>query len=135
MIDFILILTVCMMGFLIYWILAIRARELSFGIFRAMGLSLREIVGMLLREQLFVSGSAVLVVIGTGAAVTALYLPMVQMAYTTADQVLPLKIVTEASDFVRLFGVIGVVIGIGIAVLAWIISRIRMTQALKLGED
>ena len=90
---------------------------------------------MLLREQLFVSGSAVLVGIGTGAAVTALYLPMVQMAYTTADQVLPLKIVTEASDFVRLFGVIGEVIGIGIAVLAWIISRIRMTQALKLGED
>ena len=134
-VDFILILTVCMMGFLIYWILAIRARELSFGIFRAMGLSLREIVGMLLREQLFVSGSAVLVGIGTGAAVTALYLPMVQMAYTTADQVLPLKIVTEASDFIRLFGVIGVVIGIGIAVLAWIISRIRMTQALKLGED
>ena len=42
--DFIIVLLLCMVGFLIYWILSIRSRELQFGIFRAMGLSMQEII-------------------------------------------------------------------------------------------
>ena len=46
---------------LIYWILSIRQRELQFGIFRAMGLSIRKIIGLLAWE-LLISGQPSLLV-------------------------------------------------------------------------
>ena len=46
-----------------------------------------------------------------------------------------MDIVSWGSDYVRLFGVIGAVILICMFVLAWLISKIKISQALKLGED
>lgn len=133
--NFIVVLLLCMVGFLIYWILSIRSRELQFGIFRAMGLSMREVITMLITEQVLISGSAILIGIGVGALVTYLYLPLIQIAYSAADQVLPLELVTYSGDFIRLFAVIGFMVVCCMVILAWLISKIRIAQALKLGED
>ena len=133
--NFIVVLMLCMVGFLIFWILSIRSRELQFGIFRAMGLSMGEVIRMLAVEQVLISGSSILIGVGVGALVTRLYLPLIQIAYSTADQVLPLKLVTEASDYVRLFTVIAAMVICCMGILAWLISKIRIAQALKLGED
>ena len=133
--NFIVVLLLCMVGFLIFWILSIRSRELQFGIFRAMGLSMGEVIRMLTAEQVMISGSSIAIGVGVGALVTYLYLPLIQIAYSSADQVLPLELVTETSDFVRLFVVIGIMVICCMAILAWLISKIRIAQALKLGED
>jgi len=133
--NFIVVLLLCMVGFLIFWILSIRSRELQFGIFRAMGLSMGEVIRMLTAEQVMISGSSIAIGVGVGTLVTYLYLPLIQIAYSSADQVLPLELVTEASDFVRLFAVIGIMVICCMAILAWLISKIRIAQALKLGED
>ena len=47
----------------------------------------------------------------------------------------PLTVVFKALDMVRLFSVIGVVIVICMVVLGKLISKINISQALKLGED
>lgn len=133
--NFIVVLLLCMVGFLIYWVLSIRSRELQFGIFRAMGMSMGEVLRMLVVEQVLISGTAIAIGVGVGLLVTRLYLPLIQIAYSTADQVLPLRLVTETGDYVKLFSVIGIMVVICIGVLAWLISRIRIAQALKLGED
>ncbi len=133
--NFIIVLLLCMVGFLIYWILSIRSRELQFGIFRAMGLSMREIISMLIAEQLLISGSSILIGLGTGVLVTKLYLPLIQIAYSAADQVLPMEMITYFSDSARLFTVISIMIICCMVILAWLISKIRIVQALKLGED
>ena len=72
---------------------------------------------------------------GVGVLVTKLYLPLIQIAYSAADQVLPLKLVTETGDYVKLFAVIAAMVICCMAILAWLISKIRIAQALKLGED
>ena len=64
-----------------------------------------------------------------------LYIPLIQIAYAASDNVLPLSIVTAQSDFVKLFSVIGIVILVCMIILGVIISRIKIAQALKLGED
>ncbi|MDD6175108.1 MAG: ABC transporter permease [Firmicutes bacterium] len=133
--DFIIVLLLCMVGFLIYWILSIRSRELQFGIFRAMGLSMREIISMLTGEQLLISGSSILIGIVTGILATKLYLPLIQIAYSPVDQVLPIEMISNSGDAVRLFTVIAVMIICCMVILAWLISKIRIAQALKLGED
>lgn len=133
--SFIVILILCGVGYLIYWILSIRSRELLFGIFRAMGMSRGEILRMLINEQIFSS----LLSIGCGAVIglvaSKMFVPMIQIAYSAADQVLPMELITKDSDMVRLFGVIGVVLIVCLVILARQVFRMKITQALKLGED
>lgn len=134
-VGFIVVLLLCFVGFLIYWILSIQTRVLQFGIFRAMGMSMREVIGMLFTEQLFLSGSAIGLGVVVGLLVSRLFVPLIQIGYTAADQTLPLEVVGASSDFIRLFTVIAGMVVLCMAVLGIRISRIRISQALKLGED
>lgn len=134
-VGFIVVLLLCSVGFLIYWILSIRSRSLQFGIFRAMGMSMREVISMLLNEQLYISA----VPLGIGAVVghwtARLYMPLIQLAYAASDYAIPLEVVSHASDYTRLFAIIGAVILLCMVVLGMLISRLKIAQALKLGED
>ncbi|MBE5782326.1 MAG: FtsX-like permease family protein [Clostridiales bacterium] len=134
-VGFIVVLLLCSVGFLIYWILSIRSRSLQFGIFRAMGMSMREVITMLLNEQLFISALP----LGVGAAVghftAKLYMPLIQLAYAASDYAIPLEVVSHTADYVRLFVIIGIVILLCMVVLGMLISRLKIAQALKLGED
>ena len=132
---FVVALTLCAVGFLIYWILSIRSRTLLLGIFRAMGMTMREIIGMLINEQVFISLTSIALGVGAGLLTSRLYIPLVQIAYASADTVIPLEIVAEGSDMARLLVVVAVMVALCMAVLGVLISRIRISQALKLGED
>lgn len=134
-IGFICILLLCTIGFLIYWILSIQSRTLQFGIFRAMGMSMREVFTMLINEQIFITGVSLGAGILVGILTSKLFVPLIQIAYSSADQVIPMEIISEGSDYVRLFTVIGVVILICMGILGGLISKIKISQALKLGED
>ncbi len=134
-VGFICILLLCTIGFLIYWILSIQSRTLQFGIFRAMGMTMREVFTMLIHEQLFITGISIGVGVLVGILASRLFVPLIQIAYSSADQVLPLEIVSVAGDYVKLFIVIGAAILVCMAILLVLISRIRISQALKLGED
>lgn len=134
-VGFIIILVVCMTGFLIYWILSIRSRVLQFGIFRAMGMSMRSIFAMLLNEQIFISGTSIAFGTLVGVLASRLFVPLIQLGYSAGQNSLPLKISVESGDFARLFIVIGAMLVICIVVLCVLISKIRIAQALKLGED
>jgi putative ABC transport system permease protein len=134
-ISFIVVLLLCATGFLIYWILSIQSRTLQFGIFRAMGMSQREVLTMLVVEQIFISGTAIGGGVLVGKLVSKFFVPLIQIAYSTADRVLPLDIIDAASDYLRLGIVIGLMIVVCMIVLGMLISKIKITQALKLGED
>lgn len=134
-VGFIVVLILCAVGFLIYWILSIRARTLQFGIFRAMGMLMREVITMLLNEQLYISGLSIALGTVVGFLTARLYMPLIQLAYTASDQVLPLKVSLAAGDMISLFSVIGTVMILGMVVLGVIVKRMNITQALKLGED
>lgn len=134
-VGFILVLAVCMVGFLIFWILSIRSRTLQFGVFRAMGMPMRGLIELLVAEQVCVSLTSVAAGAGVGILASQLYVPLIQLSYTSMDITLPLRIVAEGSDYLRLFSVFGAVFVICLAALAILVKRIRIAQALKLGED
>jgi len=133
--SFMVILVLCAVGYLIYWILSIRSRELLFGILRAMGMSKNEVFHILLNEQIFCGVLSVLTGVGIGAAATVLFVPIIQNAYAATDQMLPLELVCRTEDLVKLFGTVIGVLVICIAVLLRIVSKSNITGALKLGED
>ena len=134
-VGFIVTLLICFTGFLIYWILSIRARVLQFGIFRAMGLSMRDIIGLLINEQLFITLTAVIIGAAVGEIASRLFVELIQISYSAADQAIPLMIVSYYRDYVNLYSIIGAMIAICLVILGVIISKIKIAQALKLGED
>ena len=134
-VGFIVVLVLCAVGFLIYWILSIQSRALQFGIFRAMGMSMREIVTMLINEHIFISGAAIATGALTGYLTAKLYMPLIQIAYSSSDNALPLRVVSQQSDAVRLAVIVAAMIGLCLVILGVLINRMKIAQALKLGED
>ena len=134
-VGFIVVLLLCAVGFLIYWVLSIQSRTLQFGIFRAMGLSMREILTMLLNEHLFISGLSIVTGAAVGKLTAKLYMPLIQLAYAASDNALPLQVVSRSGDMARIAIVVGVMLAVCLTVLGVLISRMKIALALKLGED
>ncbi|HEY5561896.1 MAG TPA: FtsX-like permease family protein [Clostridiaceae bacterium] len=133
--GFIVNLAVTMIGFLIFWIISIKGRTLQFGVLRAMGLSLKEVIKMIISEVLLVSSSGILVGIITGEITSNLFVPMLQITGSAADAVPSFRITSYFGDYIKIYIVLGIMLFISFVVLASLISKIDMNQALKLGED
>lgn len=133
--GFIISIVISFVGFLLYWILSLKGRTLQNGIMRAIGLSLRQLIGMLGLEQLLTSGVAILIGVLVGNVASILYVPNFQIAFNPSSLVPPFKVMFEAIDFFRLYTIVIVMLLIGLGILSYMLSRIRVHQALKLGED
>ena len=126
---------ICFFGFLLYWTLSIRSRTLQYGVFRAMGLSTVNLLSMMVWEQILTSGAAIAIGMFTGAFTSRLFSPFFQVCFDAYSQVPPFRVVYYAEDRMKIYIIIGFTLGVGITVLSIILSRIKIDQAIKLGED
>ncbi len=133
--GFLVSMVIAITGFIIYWILSLKARVLQFGIIRAMGMEKRKVSWMLVWEHLLISGTAIVLGIVIGRAASALFVPLIQLVYASAEQVPPFRIVVQAKDFLQIYLIGLFMIVIGIVLFKIIISRLNVHQALKLGEE
>lgn len=133
--NFIVILILCMMGFLLYWILSIKQRQLLFGIYRAMGMSMKEVSRMLVNEHIFSSVMAIGVGVGVGILSSVMYIPLILLTYLPKKHNLPIQITTQLSDMIRLGVCIGFMLFICFIVIRTILKKMKITQVLKLGEE
>ena len=133
--GFLMTMILCAAGYLIYWVLSIRSREVVFGILRANGMHRGGIFHILINEQIFCGGFAVLAGTFTALLSSKMFVPILQTAYAASDQVLPLRLITQRQDMVRLYGVIGVMLLICLIVLVALVRKLDVAKALKLGEE
>ena len=133
--GFLVTILLCAVGYLIYWIMSVRSREMIFGVLRACGMHKGELIHMLLNEQIFSGVFSILAGIGIGKLTSKMYVPMVQIAYAASNQVLPMKLITDPADMLRLYGVILFVVVLCLAVLMALLFKLNITNTLKLGEE
>ena len=133
--SFMVTLVLCAAGYLIYWIMSIRSREMIFGVLRASGMHKGEVFHMLINEQIFSGLTSILAGVGIGKLTSKMFVPMIQSAYAAADQVLPMKLITNPMDMVRLYGVVAAVMVVCLAVLILLVFKMNIAKALKLGEE
>lgn len=133
--GFIVTLILCVVGYLIYWIMSIRSREMIFGVLRACGMHQKELIHMLMNEQIFSGVFSVLAGIGIGKLTSKLFVPMIQSAYAAANQVLPMKLIINQRDMLQLYIVIVGVMVLCLAILIVLLFKMNVTKALKLGEE
>ncbi len=133
--GFVVTMAISMIGFFIYWILSLQSRTLQFGIFRAMGMSSGRVILTLVCEQVMISGASIVVGLVIGGLMCQLFVPLLGLVYSSADQVPPFHVIASRADYIRLYSVIGFMLASGLGLLGVLVSRIKIAQAIKLGED
>ena len=134
-IGFIISLLICAAGFLIYWILTIKEREMLYGIYRAMGMSMGEIVTMLVTEQIFSSLLAALSGFAVGGISTLLFTKLISIVYLPRRHNLPIEIFIKAQDSIKMIIIIGAAFAVCFYIISRILKNMNITSALKMGED
>lgn len=133
--GFLVSVIITLAGYVLYWFFNLSGRVVQFGVLRAMGLSRKQLTGMLLLEQLFTAGLAIGLGVLIGKVVSKLFLPFLQTAENVAETVPPFRVIFEAKDTNQLFIVVGFMMLIGAALLFLHIRRLKVHQAVKMGEE
>ena len=133
--DFLVALMLAIIGYLIYWITSIRDRELLFGIYRAMGISKKEINVQLLIEQMLLTVTSIAAGVIAGEVASKLFTNLFAAVYMPEKHSLDLVVVSYGADLIRLGAVLAAVVVICIMQLRRIVGRLNITEALKLGDD
>lgn len=133
--SFLISILVCSVGFLIYWIMSIKNRELLFGVYRAMGMPMGQINRMLLNEQIFGSLLPILAGGGVGVLGTILFAKLIALVYLPKEHNIALHIVEYGSDILKLFAVILSVVLVCFLIIRRILAGMKIAEALKMGEE
>lgn len=133
--GFIMSLAISFAGFLIYWLLSLQGRLLQFGVFRAMGISFAQLIGMLAMEQLLTSGAGIVVGFLAGGTASLVFVPMFQLSFDPGRIVPPFEVTIRAADTLQLLGLTLCMLLTALGILSWLLSRMKIAQAVKLGED
>ncbi len=133
--GFLVSVLVSFVGYLLYWFFNLSSRLLQFGVLRAMGLSRRQLTGMLLLEQIFTAGLSIILGVLIGKAASYLYLPFLQTTEDAQKQVPPFQVVFNSQDTVNIYIVVAMMMLTGAGLLFMHIRRLRVHQAVKMGEE
>ena len=110
-------------------------RELLFGIYRAMGMPMRDIQGMLFNEQIFGSLLPILAGGGAGALGTLLFAKLIALIYLPEKHNIAIRIFVYGLDIAKLFAVVLLVVIVCFFVIRKLLAGMKIAEALKLGED
>ena len=133
--DFLVAIILCIVGYMIYWITSIRDRELMFGIYRAQGITRKEINRMLIIEQAFLSIMAIIAGIIAGVLASRFFAKVFAAVYLPQKHSVSVFVSEYGGDMLRLGGVLVVVVAICVIWIRRIVRGLNITEALKLGED
>ena len=133
--SFILSLIVCAVGFLLYWIMSLKQREQQLGIFRAMGMSVMQVKKMIINEQFFLSFIPIIAGTVTGMAATALFVRLISIIYLPKKHTIPINVCIDRVDMAELAALLLAVIFVCLAVISRLLKSMKISQALRLGDD
>lgn len=133
--SFVISLILCMIGYLIYWITAMKQRELRLGIYRAMGISFKEVNKMLMLEQILSSLFAGILGGGIGMLASLLHTKVLAVVYLPEKHSIALHTVIDAMNLARFIVLLFVMVFICMMVMRCQIRKLNMVQAIKMGED
>lgn len=134
-IGFCVAVLLTVIGYLLHTFISMRGRLLQFGVLRAVGLSLGQLVGLLVMEQLWSVGIGLLFGTILGRAISLVFVPFLRSAAAFAGETPPFLVVIAKSDLGLIYGVLLPVLLLALCILGYSLARLQVHQAVKLGED
>jgi len=115
-------------------LMSFRQRTIEFGLARAIGLFQSQVAASLSIERAVVTLGGILVGLGIGMLVSELFVPYLQIGWRESEMVPPFRIIPAWGDMARAAAVMLVASVVTNAVIVYLLARIRVFEALKLGE-
>jgi putative ABC transport system permease protein len=122
------------LGFGLYSVASLRQRAIELGVLRAIGLSDRQMVLLLLSEQSLIVLGGALIGLAIGTAASVLFIPFFRVGATEGAIIPPFQVILAWSDVTLIlvaFAGILLLTSVGIIYHA---ARLRIFEAVKLGE-
>jgi putative ABC transport system permease protein len=126
------ILTV--LGFLLYAFFSYQRRFIELGILRAGGLSRTQMSVYLAFEMIFLIGMGGLVGTALGLGVSSYFIPFLQVGTDAASRIPPFNVVIGWSSIFQIYGLFIILFLVTFLVLGYMLQRMKIFQAVKLGE-
>jgi putative ABC transport system permease protein len=133
-IGFIVSALLTTLGYLFYALLSFERRSIELGVLRALGLAQRQAALYLAIEQMILIGAGVIAGTVAGALTSRLFIPFLQVRSGSHPQTPPLVVGIAWNDLASVYVIFGGMFVLALASLIWLLGRMRMASALKMGE-
>ena len=133
-VGFIAAALLTVLGFFMYALFSLRQRFISLGILRAVGLTQRHMTIYVAFELAFLVLSGLTLGTVLGTLVSEQFIPALQIGVREVDLVPPYLVEIAWPAIVEIYMLFGLMFVIALGVLATILRRMRIFQAIKLGE-
>lgn len=134
-IGFMVAALLTVLGFFLYSFLSFERRLLQMGILRAMGLTVRQLFGLLMFEQVYLIFLGGLVGTVLGVYAGKLFIPFFQVSTGFQNAIPPFIVETAWGDITRIYIILGIMLAIGLGSTAMLIARMKLYRTVKLGEE
>ena len=122
------------LGFFLYAVFSFRRRLIELGVLRAVGLSASQMAAYLGWELILLLGTGVGAGTLLGVAASQLYIPYMQVGITPEATLLPFFVIIAWPEIYRIYALFGGLFIVALVVLLAFLLRMKIFQAVKLGE-
>ncbi len=133
-VGFIAAALLTVLGFFLYALFSFRRRTIELGILRAVGLSAGQMTSFLAWELIFLILTGLIVGTGLGAWMSSLFIPYLQVGTGQAARLPPFQVEIAWPAIFRIYVLFGLLFVVALVVLAFLLRRMKIFQAIKLGE-
>jgi putative ABC transport system permease protein len=122
------------LGFLVYAVVSFQRRFIELGTLRAVGLSVAQMAGYLVGEQamLILAGGGLGTALGIGASI--FFIPYLQVGTDKTALVPPFVVQIAWEELWIIYAVFGAMFVVAVLVLIVLLARMKVFEAVKLGE-
>jgi putative ABC transport system permease protein len=125
---------VTVIGFLTYTIYSFQRRLVELGVLRAIGLGTRQLGLLLIWEQSLVIGIATLLGTGFGILTSRMFVPFLQVRTGVFPDTPPFLVQIAWDQIALIYAIAGGMLVITVSVTLFLLRRMRIFEAVKLGE-
>src|SRR5919202_929397 len=122
------------LGFLFYSVISFQRRFIELGMLRAIGLSVPQMGLLLLLEQGLIIGMGILAGTVLGVGVSRYFIPFLQVQGGQHPQTPPFVVLIAWDQIWLIYLIFAVLLGLALAAVATLLLRMKIFQAVKLGE-
>jgi putative ABC transport system permease protein len=122
------------LGFLIYSYLSFLQRYIELGVLRAIGLSMRQMGTFLIAEQLTLILTGAVAGTGLGVLVSNMFIPFFQVESGEHAFTPPFVVQIAWNEIAFIYAIFGIMFVGGVILLLMSLQRMRIFEAVKLGE-
>lgn len=129
------VIVVTIISFMLYWIKSLKNRKLSFGVYRSLGISKKEIYIILAAEQALTLGVSIIFGIADGNMTCKLFLPIIISLWHNGKFTVPLNSISYIKEYLSLGILLLAIFIFSLFILIRYISKLKINEAVKLGDE